>query len=97
MVTLKLAIKANVYFFFKETKLNIMIFSTVFKEGFWRNPKKYIYTKINGTKLECLKLKGQFYLLEKILSNTFQKVNTIVQNRCGCWGRKKNNLSVKFY
>ena len=85
------------YFFFKETKLNIMIFSTVFKEGFWRNPKKYIYTKINGTKLECLKLKGQFYLLEKILSNTFQKVNTIVQNRYGCWGRKKNNLSVKFY
>ena len=97
MVTLKLAIKANVYFFFKETKLNIMIFSTVFKEGLLEESKKNVSTKNNGTKLECLKLKGQFYLLEKILSNTFQKVNTIVQNRCGCWGRKKNNLSVKFY
>lgn len=85
------------YFFFKETKLNIMIFSTVFKEGLSEESKKNVYTKNNGTKLECLKLKGKFYLLEKILSNTFQKVNTIVQNRCGCWGRKKNNLSVKFY
>lgn len=45
MVTLKLAIKTNVYFFFKETKLNIMIFSTVFIEGLLEESKKMFTQK----------------------------------------------------
>lgn len=73
MVTLKLAIKANVYFFFKETKLNIMIFSTVFKEGLLEESKKIYLHKNQWNKTWVFKTEGAILLIRKDSVKYFSK------------------------